>query len=68
MAMTLRLSPELDAALQKAADAEHTFKHSLALQALEEMVARRQKSRRVLDSIDETNRDSAEMIRRLEDA
>lgn len=68
MAMTLRLSPDLDAALQKVADAEHTSKHSLALQALEELVARRQKTQRVLESIDDTTRDYAEMIKRLEDA
>jgi predicted transcriptional regulator len=68
MAMTVRFSPEMDAALQKLADLRHTSKHSLVLQAVEDMMASEEKTRRVLDSLDETSRDYAEMIKRLEDA
>ncbi|HEU4807421.1 MAG TPA: ribbon-helix-helix protein, CopG family [Homoserinimonas sp.] len=68
MAMTVRLSPELDAQLQKIADARHTSKHALVLQAVEEYMTRDIKTRRVLESIDETSRDYAETIKRLEDA
>lgn len=68
MAMTVRLSPELDEKLQKVADARHTSKHSLVLQAVEELVMNEEKSRRVLSSLDETSRDYAEMLKRLEDA
>ena len=38
MAMTVRLSPELDEQLQKIADARHTSKHALVLQAVEGLV------------------------------
>jgi predicted transcriptional regulator len=68
MAMTLRFPTELDAALQKIADARHTSKHALVLQAVEELVSREEKTRRVLGSLDETSRDYAEMIKRLEDS
>jgi predicted transcriptional regulator len=68
MAMTLRFPTELDAALQKIADARHTSKHSLVLQAVEDYVTREEKTQRVLGSIDETSRDYAEMIKRLEDS
>ena len=68
MAMTVRLPPELDAQLQKIADARHTSKHALVLQAVEEHVRREAKTRRVLESLDETSRDYAEAIKRLEDA
>jgi predicted transcriptional regulator len=66
--MTVRLPPELDAQLQKIADARHISKHALVLQAVEEHVFRDAKTRRVLESIDETSRDYAEAIKRLEDA
>ena len=68
MAMTLRLSPELDKAAQKVADEEQTSKHSLVIRALEEFIARQQDTRVLLESLDETSRDYAEMIKRLEDA
>jgi predicted transcriptional regulator len=68
MAMTIRLSPELDEKLQKVADARHTSKHALVLQAVEELVTNEEKSRRVLGSLDETSRDYAEMLKRLEDS
>jgi predicted transcriptional regulator len=68
MAMTVRFSPELDKQLQEIADARHTSKHALVLQAVEEYIMRDIKTRRVLESIDETSRDYAEAIKRLEDA
>jgi len=68
MAMTVRFSPELDAALQQIADARHTSKHALVLQAMEELVTNEEKTRRVIDSLDETSRDYAEMLTRLKDA
>lgn len=68
MAMTLRFPPELDAALQRIADAKHTSKHSIVLRALEEFMGREEKNQRVLSSLDETSRDYAETITRLEDA
>lgn len=68
MAMTVRLSPELDEQLQKVADARHTSKHALVLQAVEDLVLNDDKARRVLGSLDETSRDYAEMIKRLEDS
>ena len=67
MAMTVRFSPELDAALQKIADLKHTSKHSLVLQAVEHYVSGEEKNQRVLGSLDETSKDYAETIRRLED-
>lgn len=68
MAMTVRLSPELDEMLQKVADARHTSKHSLVVRAVEELVLNEEKARRVLSSLDETSRDYGEMLTRLEDA
>lgn len=68
MAMTVRFSPELDEQLQKIADARHTSKHAILLSAVEEYIMRDLKTRRVLESIDETSRDYAETIERLEDA
>ena len=68
MAMTVRFSPELDEQLQTIADARHTSKHALVLQAVEEYILRDSKTRRVLESLDETSRDYAEAIQRLEDA
>lgn len=68
MAMTVRFSTELDEQLQKIADARHTSKHALVLQAVEEHIMRDIKTRRVLESLDETSKDYAETIRRLEDA
>jgi predicted transcriptional regulator len=68
MAMTVRFSTELDERLQKIADARHTSKHTIVLQALEEYIMRDLKTQRVLESLDETSRDYAETIQRLEDA
>ena len=68
MAMTLRFPTELDEQLQQLADAQHTSKHALVLQAVEEHIMRELKTKRVLESVDETSRDYAELMRRLEDA
>ncbi|MHB1171578.1 MAG: ribbon-helix-helix domain-containing protein [Lacisediminihabitans sp.] len=68
MAMTVRFPLELDEQLQKIADSRHTSKHALVLQAVEEHIMRELKTRRVLESIDETSADYAELIKRLEDA
>lgn len=68
MAMTVRFPTELDEQLQKIADARHTSKHTIVLQAVEEYIMRDNKTRRVLESIDGTSRDYAETIERLEDA
>ena len=68
MAMTVRFTKELDNELQKLADAQHTSKHALVLRAVEEHIVRDTKTRRVLESIDETSKDYAETIQRLEDA
>ncbi len=68
MAMTVRFTAELDEQLQKIADARHTSKHALVKQAVEEYILRDNKTRQVLESIDETSRDYAETIERLKDA
>jgi predicted transcriptional regulator len=68
MAMTVRIPAELDAQLQKMADARHTSKHALVVQAVEDSVMRDSKARLVLESVGETSRDYAEAIKRLEDA
>ena len=68
MAMTLRLSPELDDALQVIADARHTSKHSIVLQALEDLVSQEEKTRLVMESVARTLVDDAELMRRLADS
>lgn len=68
MAMTIRFPTDLDEALQQIADTRHTSKHALVLQAVEELVTREEKTRRVLASVDETTRDDAELLKRLADA
>jgi predicted transcriptional regulator len=68
MAMTLRFPIELDAALQKIADARHTSKHALVLGALEAYVITETKSEQVMASIERTLVRDAELLTRLEDA
>jgi predicted transcriptional regulator len=68
MAMTVRLSPELDAQLQEIADTRHTSKHALVLQAVEVLVKTESKTDRVLASVERTLERDAELLRRLEDA
>ena len=68
MAMTLRFPPDLDAALQKIADARHTSKHALVLGALEGYVKSQTKADQVMESVERTLVRDAELLRRLEDA
>ena len=68
MAMTVRFPPEFDAAIQRIAESQHTSKHALVLRGMQEFIAREEKTAMVLGSLDETSRDYAEMIKRLEDS
>jgi predicted transcriptional regulator len=68
MAMTIRFPPELDAALQKIADARHTSKSALVLGALEAYVISESKAGHVMASVERTLARDAELLTRLEDA
>ena len=68
MAMTVRFSPELDEQLQKIADARHTSKHALVLQAVEVLVETTTKTDQVMASVERTLTRDAELLARLEDA
>lgn len=68
MAMTVRFSPELAAALQKIADVKHTSKHSIVLQAVEDYVISETKTDRITASVERTLTRDAELLARLEDA
>lgn len=66
--MTVRFSPELDEQLQKIADAHHTSKHALVLQAVEVLVKTETKTDQVMASVERILVRDAELITRLEDA
>lgn len=68
MAMTVRLSTELDEQLQRIADARHTSKHALVLQAVEVLVKTASKTDLVMESVERTLERDAELLSRLEDA
>lgn len=68
MAMRVRLSPELDENLQKVANARHTSKHALVLQAVEDMVIAETKTDQVMASVERTLVGDADLLSRLEDA
>lgn len=68
MAMTVRFSPELDKQLQEIADARHTSKHAIVLQAVESLVRAETVESRVMASVDRTLKRDAELLVRLEDA
>ena len=68
MAMTVRFSTELDEQLQKIADARHTSKHALVLQAVEVLVETETKTDRVMASVERTLTRDAELLTRLKDA
>ena len=68
MAMTVRFSAELDEQLQKIADARHTSKHALVLQAVEVLVKTETKTDQVMASVERTLVRDAELLARLEDA
>lgn len=68
MAMTVRLTPELDKKLQVIADARYTSKHALVLQAVEDLVKAESKTERVLESVERTLERDRGLLTRLEDA
>ncbi|MGB3910743.1 MAG: hypothetical protein WBL06_09765 [Pseudolysinimonas sp.] len=68
MAMTLRLPVDLDRKLEELAEIQHSSKQAVVLRALEDHVARETRRSQVIESLDETSRDYAELITRLEDA
>ena len=68
MAMTVRFPTDLDAALQKIADAKHTSKHALVVGALEAYVISETKTDQVMASVEKTLVRDAELLTRLEDA
>jgi predicted transcriptional regulator len=68
MAMTLRLPAELDRKLEELAEVQHSSKQAVVLRALEDHVARETRRAQVIESLDETSRDYADLITRLEDA
>jgi len=68
MAMTVRFSPETDARLQQIAEARHTSKHAIVLQAVEDYMNTLTKTEKVLESVERTLVRDAELLTRLEDA
>lgn len=66
--MTLRLPADLDRKLEELAEVQHSSKQAVVLRALEAHVAREMRRNQVIESLDETSRDYAELITRLEDA
>ncbi len=68
MAMTVRFSPELDEQLQQIADARHTSKHSLVVQAVEGFMKTETLTDQVMASVERTLERDAELLARLEDA
>ena len=68
MAMTVRFSPDVDARLQQIADARHTSKHALVLQAVEDFMETATKTDRVMQSVERTLVRDAELLARLEDS
>lgn len=68
MAMTVRFPTEMDAALQRIADARHTSKHALVLKAVEDLVIFETQTDRILASVERTLERDSELIERLKDA
>ena len=68
MAMTVRLPQQIDSALEAIARQRHTSKHALLVEAADRFARQESKTERVLASVDETNGDYAELLKRLEDA
>lgn len=68
MAMTVRLPEDLDSALEAIARERHTSKHALIVEAATRFARQESKTERVLASVDETTKDYAELLHRLEDA
>ncbi|SEM75516.1 ribbon-helix-helix protein, CopG family [Cryobacterium sp. TMT1-3] len=67
MAMTVRLPQELDSALEAIARQRHISKHAALVEAADRFVRQESKTERVLASVDETTRDYAELLQKLED-
>jgi len=65
MAMTLRLPEELNEAMKKQADAEHTSVHGLLIKAAAEYVARHSKRALIDDAVGKIKVDFADALRRL---
>lgn len=65
MAMTLRLPDELNEALKRRADVEHTSVHGLVIKASEEYLARHGKQVLIDDAVDMIKVDFADALRRL---
>lgn len=68
MAMTVRLPQQIDSALEAIARQRHTSRHALLVEAADRFARQESKTERVLASVDETTRDYAEPLKRLEDA
>ena len=68
MAMTVRLPPELDSALESLARLRHTSKHALLIEAADRFARQESKTARVLTSVDEISAEYADLLTRLEDA
>lgn len=68
MAMTIRLTPELDEKLRLLADSRHVSKHALILQSIEVLVLQSDKTKSVLASVERTLERDSELLARLADS
>lgn len=68
MAINVRVPVELDAALDRVAEAEHVSKHALLLQGAELVVQRHARRAEVDAGLDFVLSNDAELLRRLADA
>jgi predicted transcriptional regulator len=68
MAMTVRLPADLDRALGDLAEARHTSKHALLVEAADRLVRSDEKTARVLDAVDAVDEQYRDTIDRLRDA
>lgn len=68
MAMSLRIPEELDAALEKIAEAEHMSKHALIISGLEQVARERIERSLLRADFERLIQEEAEVLQRLEDA
>ncbi|TFB99088.1 hypothetical protein [Cryobacterium sp. HLT2-28] len=68
MAMTVRLPPPIDSALEALARQRHTSKHALLIEAADRFTRQESRTERVLVSVDEITTEYSELLTRLEDA
>jgi predicted transcriptional regulator len=68
MAINLRIPEELDAQLEDLAAREHTSKHALILQSVEQLVSDRARRAEVHRAVDFVLEHDAELLDRLADA